>query len=61
MRTPHSGTWEGKRVKVVLKSGESFIDKFAGSKGKYRFFKNHSRVQVGDIKAFIIWKLGIKG
>ena len=54
MRTPHSGCWEGKRVKVVLKNGTEFIDKFDGSKGKYRYFKEKGKVMVGDIKRFII-------
>lgn len=56
MRTPHTGVWEGKRVKVVLLSGEEFVDKFQGAKGKYRLFQNHERVEAGQIKRFMIWK-----
>ncbi len=56
MRTPHTVCWEGKRVKVKLKDGACFIDKFDGSKGKYRFFKTVGKVAVGDIKSFTIWK-----
>lgn len=56
MRTPHTGTWEGKRVRVKLKNGTVFVDKFDGSKGKYRFFKEKGKVLVGEIASFIIWK-----
>lgn len=56
MRTPHTVTWEGKRVKVKLKNGVVFIDKFDGSKGKYRMFKKIGKVKAGDIASFVIWK-----
>lgn len=56
MRTPHTGVWEGKRVKVVLLSEEEFVDKFWGAKGQYRFFQNHDKVRASDIKRFMIWK-----
>lgn len=56
MRTPHTGVWEGKRVRVTLKDGEVFIDKFWGKKGKWRMFKTHPKVAAGDIKSFVIWK-----
>lgn len=54
--TPHSGVWEGKRVKVKLHNGLWFIDKFTGAKGMYRFFATHPKVKVGDIRSFVIWK-----
>lgn len=56
MRTPHTGCWEGKRVKVRLLSGAEFIDKFDGSKGKYRFFKEQGKIPAREIKSFVIWK-----
>jgi hypothetical protein len=56
MRTPHTGCWEGKRVRVTLLNGEVFIDKYDGAKGKWRFFVNHPKVAAGDIKSFVIWK-----
>lgn len=55
-RTPHSGVWEGKRVKVKLHDGSWFVDRFMGAKGKYRLFETYGKVAVGDIKSFIIWK-----
>lgn len=60
MRTPHTGCWEGKRVKVTLRDGTTFIDKFWGAKGKYRLFKERGKIPAGDIMRFIIWKLGDK-
>lgn len=60
MRTPHTSCWEGKRVRVKLKSGYFFIDKFAGSKGKYRYFQDFGKVAAGDIASFVIWKGGVR-
>ena len=56
MRTPHTSCWKGKRVKVILKDGTHFIDKFWGSKGQWRMFKEHPKAAAGDIKSFVIWK-----
>ena len=56
MRTPHSGVWEGKRVKVKLADGSWFVDKFMGAKGAYRFFSTHPKIRVVDIKSFVIYK-----
>lgn len=56
MKTPHSGCWEGKRVKVTLKDGSSFVGKFWGAKGKFRMFKDQGKIAVGNIKSFVIWK-----
>ena len=55
MRTPHTAVKKGKRVKVVLKSGEEFIDKFVDRKSRYVTFENR-KVLKGDIKSFAIFK-----
>lgn len=55
MRTPHTAVKKGKRVKVVLKSGETFIDKFMDRKARYVIFENH-KVEKGNIKSFSIFK-----
>lgn len=54
--TPHSGVWEGKRVKVKLKDGSWFVDRFFRAKGKFRLFEVHGKVAVGEIKSLTIWK-----
>lgn len=53
MKTPHTATFRGKRVRVVLKTGETFIDRFiTRTPGKWVEFQQHGRVRSGDIKAF---------
>ena len=56
MKTPHTSCWEGKRVRIILKDGSQFVDKFWGSKGVGRMFKEHPKVRQGDIKSFSIFK-----
>lgn len=55
MRTPHTATYKGKRVKVVLKDGTEFIDRFKDSKSKYVMFDRRT-VKRSDIKKFILIK-----
>jgi hypothetical protein len=56
MRTPHTACRRGKRIRVVLITGEKFIDRFWERSGRYVYFKKHPRVLQGDIKAFTIIK-----
>lgn len=51
----HSTAPIGQRVRVTLKSGEAFVDKFRESKGQRRFFDEHV-VRQGDIVTFTIVK-----
>lgn len=43
-------------MRVRLKDGTEFIDKFWGSKGNWRFFKSGRKIRQADIKSFVIWK-----
>ncbi len=53
MRTPHTYTNRGKRVRVQLRTGEVFIDKFLErTKKKILIFESGRRVRQGDIKSF---------
>ncbi len=52
----HSGTTKGKRVRIKLKSGEVFVDKFVDSKSGYCFFEERGRVAKKDISNFSIHK-----
>lgn len=53
MKTPHTATRRGKRVRVELRNGEVFIDRFHDrTAGKWVEFETHARVRQGDIKAF---------
>lgn len=49
----------GQRVRVVLKNGEEFVEKFREAKGTMRIFDQH-RVRQGDIATFTIVK-GYRG
>ncbi len=55
-RTPHTACFKGKRVLIKMKSGESFIARFADRKSRKVFFLDHEPVTRGDIKAFIMIK-----
>ena len=55
MRTPHTAVKRGKRVKVVLKNGETFVDKFVERTSRYVTFETR-KVLKGDIKSFAIFK-----
>lgn len=35
MKGPHTSTWKGKRVRVVLKGGEVLVGKFVSKQSKY--------------------------
>lgn len=54
MRTPHTSCPRGKRVRVVLKDGTEFVDKFMEhTAGHLVIFAAH-QVRQGDIKIFTI-------
>lgn len=55
MRTPHTSCRKGKRVRVVMKDGTIFIDKFVEQTGKFNIFEGH-KVRTGEIRAFSIYK-----
>ena len=57
----HSSTYKGKRVRIKLKDGEVFIDKFLDSKGRYIFFEERGKVAKKDISNFSINKWQDKG
>lgn len=53
MKTPHTMTARGRTVRVTLRSGETFIDKFVErTRKKVLIFESGRRVPAGDIKSF---------
>jgi len=62
VKHPHTITYPGKRVRVVLKDGTSFVAKFRErTQGKVLKFDDHPPVKAGDVRAFsILWR-GVKG
>ena len=56
-RQPHSITYPGKRVRIVLKDGTTFVAKFrARTPKKMLYFDDHDPVCAGDLKSFTIWR-----
>ncbi len=54
---PHTITYPGKRVRVVLKTGDVFVAKFRERTAKkVLHFDDHAPVDAGDVKAFTIWR-----
>ena len=56
MRTPHTSTYKGKRVFVILRDGQRFVDKFLDKKAGYIVFAGRGRVPVREIRVFTINK-----
>lgn len=52
----HSSTYKGKRVRIKLKAGKSFVDKFVDSGSGWVEFEERGRVLKKDIKNFSIHK-----
>jgi hypothetical protein len=46
----------GKRVHVILHSGESFVDKVIEMRDRRIGFENHGRVLTRDIRSLSIWR-----
>lgn len=51
----HTRTYPGKRVIVVLKNGERFIDKYRDTDKGCCIFDNH-RVPTGEMKSMTIYR-----
>lgn len=56
MRTPHTSCRRGKRVRVILRDGESFIAKFLEKQGQNVKFDNGRVIHGSSIKVFSIYK-----
>lgn len=62
MRTPHTSTRKGKRVRIVMKNGVILIGKFKERTGKYvligvsKISGGNLKIRAGDIKSFTIYK-----
>jgi hypothetical protein len=53
MKTPHTQTRRGKTVRVALKDGSVFEDKFVErTRKKVLVFESGRRVACGDVKSF---------
>lgn len=54
-RTPHTCCARGKRVRVTLTNGDTFVDRFVGRTSRAVMFEKRKVVR-SEIKAFTIWK-----
>lgn len=52
VRTPHSSTNRGKRVWIILRSGERFIAKFEARTAKFVVLDGGRKVRMRDIRSF---------
>jgi hypothetical protein len=53
MRLPHTATYRGRRVFVILKDGRRIVDRFVErTANKYVILQNAGRIHVSDIRAF---------
>lgn len=52
----HTSTYKGKRVRVKLKDGTVFVDKFLDKKGSHILFEEHGRIATSDVVNFSINK-----
>jgi hypothetical protein len=57
MRTPHTSTFKGKTVFVILKDGTQIIDKFVDKKSGVVFLEKTGKVPVSLIRSFSHRKL----
>jgi len=52
----HTSTHKGKRVRIKLKDGTVFVDKFLDEKGSYIIFEERGRIAKSDVANFSINK-----
>lgn len=56
MRQCHTSCARGRRVRVKLRNGLVFVDKFHDRTKSYVFFQNRGRVSKADIVSFSFYK-----
>ena len=56
MKTPHTATNRGKRVRIVLKDGTKLDDRFVDDTDRHVLLERVGKVRKRDIKAFIVLK-----
>ena len=52
----HSSTYKGKRVRIKMKDGTSFVDKFLDTKSGVIYFEDRGKVLKMEIKNFTFYK-----
>jgi hypothetical protein len=52
----HTTARKGKRIHIILNTGEEYIDKLVDRKSKYYLFELRGKVYVDTIRSFSIFK-----
>jgi hypothetical protein len=56
MRSPHTSCPRGKRVRIVMRSGEIIIDKFVDRTSRFIVLEEYGRLASGSVCSFAILK-----
>lgn len=59
MRTPHTAFPKGTTIRIKLRTGEVFIDKFEDAKGGVMILRERGRLNKREIAVCSIYKGGI--
>lgn len=51
MRCPHTSFRQGKRLRIVLRSGEIFEDHFVERKGRFLILRERGRISFSDLRS----------
>lgn len=52
MRTPHTSTYKGKTVFIILRDGRQIIDKFVDKKAGTIILERTGRLPVSEVRSF---------
>ena len=56
LMTLHSGTYKNKKVYVVMKNGQEFVDRFIDSKSNYIFLDQKGKLNKKSIRTLTIYR-----
>jgi hypothetical protein len=57
MRTPHTSTFKGKTVHIILRDGTTVVDKFLDKKSGTIILENYGKLPVSQVRSFSPRKL----
>jgi len=56
----HNKTFFGRKVRVILKTGETFVDRFERSGNSYIMLREHGRIPRAHIKAWTLYNPAVE-
>lgn len=56
MRCPHTRFTKGKRIRVVLRSGEEFVDRYESTTSTHMVFRERGKVIKSSIRNTSVYK-----